>query len=537
VKQSHWAAGYIKTAVTAGWFAGYSDGTFRPSNNIKLEEAATALLRMLGYTDAEDFGGVYPKPQLALFKSVGLGDGVARSEGGVVTRGDCVQMFYNLLCAKTKSGQSYATTIGMALDSTGHVDYTALVASERKGPYVNDGSWTSTLPFSLTNAEVYLNGRAASAGDVANYDVYYYNPNLRTVWAYRNSITGVYTSAAPSTAMPSAVVLSGATYTLSTAAAAFELSDAGSFHPGDNVTLLLGMEGDVVAAVDSALTDTTLVGVVQSCGTNTYTDGYGGSWSSTTVTLVATNGMTYTYPVSGTTSLDAGDLVSVQTASGKTTVRGLSAKSISGTVSSSGTAVGQTDFASDVRILDTVNAQAVTVLASRLAGMKLSSSNVRYYATDSNGRICDLILKDATGDMDSYGILTSVSEVQSPVGLGISSVYEFILNGSTSTIAAQNKAFGVHTGPASFRYTGGQIDHIRNLEQTALTYLSGVSAKNNSTEYGVYSGTTVYVKRDGGYYLSNIATVSDTGVYTLTGYYDKPYTDGGRVRIVIAVAK
>ena len=45
------------------------------------------------------------------------------------------------------------------------------------------------------------------------------------------------------------------------------------------------------------------------------------------------------------------------------------------------------------------------------------------------------------------------------------------------------------------------------------------------------------MKRDGGYYLSNIATVSDTSAYTLTGYYDRPYSDGGRVRIVIAVAK
>lgn len=32
VKYTHWAAGYIKTAVDAGWINGYLDGTFRPDS-------------------------------------------------------------------------------------------------------------------------------------------------------------------------------------------------------------------------------------------------------------------------------------------------------------------------------------------------------------------------------------------------------------------------------------------------------------------------------------------------------------------------
>lgn len=50
VKQDYWAAGYIKVAVDNGWFVGYVDGTFHPNGTITLEESATAVLRLLGYT-------------------------------------------------------------------------------------------------------------------------------------------------------------------------------------------------------------------------------------------------------------------------------------------------------------------------------------------------------------------------------------------------------------------------------------------------------------------------------------------------------
>ena len=62
---THWAAGYIKTAVQQGWLTGYLDGSFRPDKTVTLEEAATGVLKLLGYT-TEDFSGSYPYGQLAL---------------------------------------------------------------------------------------------------------------------------------------------------------------------------------------------------------------------------------------------------------------------------------------------------------------------------------------------------------------------------------------------------------------------------------------------------------------------------------------
>ena len=60
---THWAASYIKTAVTQKWVTGYLDGTYRPSQTITLEEGLSAMLGLLGYT-ASDLSGSYPSAQL-----------------------------------------------------------------------------------------------------------------------------------------------------------------------------------------------------------------------------------------------------------------------------------------------------------------------------------------------------------------------------------------------------------------------------------------------------------------------------------------
>ena len=63
VPYTHWAAGFVEAGVAAGLITGYSDGTFRPSNQITLAEGVTIVLQLLGYSN-EDFSGAYPTPQI-----------------------------------------------------------------------------------------------------------------------------------------------------------------------------------------------------------------------------------------------------------------------------------------------------------------------------------------------------------------------------------------------------------------------------------------------------------------------------------------
>ena len=86
--------------------------------------------------------------------------------------------------------------------------------------------------------------------------------------------------------------------------------------------------------------------------------------------------------------------------------------STSGTINADSTALGSTALADDVEILDTTSeGVAGTVRPSRLSGVTLSSSDVRYYTVNEAGQIDRLILNDVTGDLWKYGVLDDVKNL------------------------------------------------------------------------------------------------------------------------------
>ena len=119
VKPSHWASAYINMASKGkNIISGYSDGKFYPDKPVTLGQAATILLRILGYQD-KSIGGVWPKSYVAAASRAGLMDGVGASDGNaVVTRGQAARMFMNLLkadCVGENGGKegTYLSKIGM----------------------------------------------------------------------------------------------------------------------------------------------------------------------------------------------------------------------------------------------------------------------------------------------------------------------------------------------------------------------------------------------------------------------------------------
>ena len=77
-----------------GWLSGYLDGSYKPENTVTLEEAATGVLKLLGYT-AEDLSGSYPYAQLALYQSLGLDANITATQGSTMTRRNMMYLFYN----------------------------------------------------------------------------------------------------------------------------------------------------------------------------------------------------------------------------------------------------------------------------------------------------------------------------------------------------------------------------------------------------------------------------------------------------------
>ena len=526
VPYTHWAAGYIKTAVAQGWLTGYLDGSYKPDNTVTLEEAATGALKLLGYT-TEDFSGSYPYGQLALYESLGLDTKVTASQGTAMTRRNMMYLFYNLLNAETRDGQVYAQTLGYTLNDNGEIDYLSMVSDTMQGPYVVEGSLSDIV--SGDNKTVYRNGYTSTADAVQKYDVVYYNDSA--IWAYANAVTGTYQSASPSASSPTSVTVAGNTYEIETSDAAFELSTLGGLNIGDIVTLLLGRDGKVAAALPADEYAAGVAGVVTAVGTGTYYNAVGNAYTARTITVTATDGASYTYPCSKT-SIEEGDLVSIGFGSAETDVSILKSASLSGAVS--GYSIGSRTMAKDVRILDVNDTDAVRVYYSRLNGAELDSSDVRYYAENAAGEITNLILRDFTGDLYEYSIITSVSEQSDDMNL--SGSYTYLLDGEKQTLTTSGKTLGASYGPARLTIENGQLASVRALSQIrnpdAITQL-GVTKDGESWLFS--DECTVYLYQNTQYSLISLTELRNNfASYNITCYYDKDTDDGGRIRIVIA---
>ena len=408
VKSDHWASEYIKLAVEQGWMSGYVDGTFRPDNQITLEEACTALLKMLGY-DSSTLAGSYPSAQLSKASSVGLRDDVDAVQGEALTRQDCVMLFYNLLVSDDSSGTVYGTTLGYTV-TNGEEDYSTLVTADTKGPYVASANKSLSLPFSTSGATIYRNGALSSLSAVQEYDVYYYNENLRTVWVYSDKVSGTLTALSPSSAAPTSITVAGTEYELGTSTAIYKCSSQGEFSTGDVVTLLLGMNGEVVDVVSIESAQSIYYGVVLSSKKGSSSSSTSSSDTSsiqTTTQVACSDGTVRTfYTSAGTYSV--GRLVTVTVNSSGTTIKSMQSKSLSGKVSSDGSSFAGYDFADDVEILDTDGEGGYArIYPSRLAGETLQSDDVIYYTLNSSDEIDCLILSEATGNTYTYVYVTS----------------------------------------------------------------------------------------------------------------------------------
>ena len=535
LKGDHWASGYVRIAIEQGWMTGYVDGSFRPDQAISLEEGCAALLKALGY-DPTALKGAYPAAQLSKASSLGLLDGVSARQGGALTRQDCVDLFYNLLTAQTSAGAVYGTTLGYTI-TNGQVDYSALVSSHTKGPFVAESS-TLSLPF--VPGTVYYNGAVSALSAVQPYDVYYYNANMSTVWICHNRVTGTLTGLSPSAAAPTAVTVAGVSYQLGTSEAAYQLSSQGSFQEGDMVTLLLGLNGEVVQAIAALENEAIYYGSVVSSAkgaSSASTTSLATASAQVTTQVACTDGVVRTFYHSGT-ALDAGKLVTVSTTQSGTNVRSLSTKRLEGTVSKDGTGVGTYRFAAGAQILDTDDSGGYArVYPSRLAGARLSGEDVRYYTLNAAGEIDRMVLHNVTGDTQPYVYVSGIDDSSS--GTNISVSYTYLRDGQAQTISGTAR-YPIQTGGAMLVYEKGSLRSIRQLTQVSLDGLSALSAMGGGREYPIAENVQVLL-RDGsgsrGYYQTDLSQINGED-YTLTGWYDDlGYSAGGRIRILVATPK
>ena len=430
-------APYVRIAVQQGWMSGYTDGTFRPDNAVTLEEAVTAVLKLLGYK-MTDLSGSFPQAQLNKASELGLRNQLERQQGEALNYEECAILFYNALTANAASGSAYGTSLGFTV-SNGQVDTSSVMLSSLKGPFIADG--ITQLPFAPVS--VYRNDKVSSSAELTKYDVYYYSESLQTVWIYTRRAAGRITAVSPSASAPTSVTVAGSTYTLGSAAVASQVSSLNGGGVGQVVTLLLGMNNEAAGIVTGEEADSVFYGVVQSSARSLIEEN--GADVLQKVAVLCTDGITRTVNVDKSLNFPAGWLVEITVGPDGENVEHVSGRSTSGTINENATALGDAALADDVEILDTTSeGVAGTIRPSRLSGVTLSSSDIRYYTVNEAGQIDRLILNDVTGDLWKYGVLDDVKNL----AVNYTDLKSFItsFNADANSSGGSSAAGGTTTG-------------------------------------------------------------------------------------------
>ena len=465
-------APYVRIAVQQGWISGYTDGSFRPDNAVTLEEACTAVLKLLGY-DVTTLSGTFPAAQLNKANELGLRDNLTKTQGEGMTLEDGAVLLYNALTATTAEGKVYASSLGFTVNN-GVVDVSSILLSNVKGPFV--AGLGTQLPFAPT--AVYRNDTVTTDATLNAYDVYYYNETAQTVWIYTRKAAGRITAVAPSANAPTSVTVAGTEYTIASSSVAAQLSALNGGGVGQVVTLLLGMNDEAVSVLTGDAANEVFYGVVQTTSRSLVENS--GPDVQQTVAVACTDGVTRSVNVDKQFNYPAGKLVAITVDENGESIQRLETKSTSGTVNAEGTALDNTALASNVEILDTTSeGLAGAVRPSRLSGVTLSGTDVKYYTTNEKGEIDRLILSDVTGDLWEYAALDGIQAATDYAG---SKIDEKINEKVSSSSSASSSLAGMTTTTE---------DDDQKAKQTALDVRNIMLPSTSDVLYGLVDGSIV----------------------------------------------
>ena len=465
-------APYVRIAVQQGWISGYTDGSFRPDNAVTLEEACTAVLKLLGY-DVTTLSGTFPAAQLNKANELGLRDNLTKAQGEGMTLEDGAVLLYNALTATTAEGKVYASSLGFTVNN-GVVDVSSILLSNVKGPFV--AGLGTQLPFAPT--AVYRNDTVTTDATLNAYDVYYYNETARTVWIYTRKAAGRITAVSPSANAPTSVTVAGTEYTIASSSVAAQLSALNGGGVGQVVTLLLGMNDEAVSVLTGDAANEVFYGVVQTTSRSLVENS--GPDVQQTVAVACTDGVTRSVNVDKQFNYPAGKLVAITVDENGESIQSLETKSTSGTVNAEGTALDNTALASNVEILDTTSeGLAGAVRPSRLSGVTLSGTDVKYYTTNEKGEIDRLILSDVTGDLWEYAALDGIQAATDYAG---SKIDEKINEKVSSSSSTSSSLAGMTTTTE---------DDDQKAKQTALDVRNIMLPSTSDVLYGLVDGSIV----------------------------------------------
>ncbi len=418
------------------------------------------------------------------------------------------------------------------------IEYIKVDTNNFNGPLkVTSDDWINQIGAN-TESRVFRDGVQSDIASISENDIIYYSEPLNVVFAYIDKVTGVYEAALPNKDTPSQITISGQTYSIEGIDAFNDLSSNGSCKYGDTITVLLGRTGRIAGVMNkNTAADNSVaasVGFVIEAGKKDFTNPDNTVYSSYYAKVVTSDGKVNEYATVSNCGSMVCSVVRVAFKDGKAslTQQKNTAGTVSGRVNAAKKTIGDYELASDVKILDTSGTENddtpdyCGVYIQRLDGVNIAASSILYCSKNSYGEIDELILKNVTGDMYAYGIITKFdSDTRS---------YTIDIDGTTGTYMSSlsNNA----RGPFRLKIGNSRLENIQQLMEykSNISSLTSTEAVIDGNKYLLSDKVVVYHKKDYSTYMKIPLNDAISGNYKLTAYYDKQQGSGGRIRIIIA---
>jgi uncharacterized protein YkwD/uncharacterized protein YgiM (DUF1202 family) len=131
VNKSEWYASWVCYAKDQGIIGGYSDGTFKPSANINLAEAAKILVNTLGVSKSTDTGGEWYEVYIKSLQNSSYIPSSFSSISQMVNRGQMAEMIYRIM---EEIKNKPAKTFTFAVPKTSQTDSANLTCLDDQMP-------------------------------------------------------------------------------------------------------------------------------------------------------------------------------------------------------------------------------------------------------------------------------------------------------------------------------------------------------------------------------------------------------------------
>lgn len=448
-----------------------------------------------------------------------------------------------------KANLKMGDILNVKYNDSNQISYVSVENGIFDGPKtVTSQNWDSAFNIDLTSTSIIRNGVQCEKEEIQINDILYYSSDLNIIFAYCNSVTGVYQKATPNKDTPTSITLSGVEYSIESIAAFNKLSSNGKYNLGDSITLLLGKDGKIAdVATQGTSTSSSLVGYVAEIGAKEFTAD-GKSTKEYYAKIVSADGTAVDYKMKTSSNNYKNSIVKVKFEDGYAKLSRVSEKTdLSGIFNYENMTLGKHLISSNVKILDVYSNSSsdaglyVSVYPQRIDGVSLSSSNVLYYEEDDKGRITKLILKNVTGDMLKYGIMIKAQNVSEEDYMA--GTYKYDLGGTVYDMETTDRLYtSVSSGtPIKVVLENEEVKSLQSLSSIngSLSSLTHTSAKIGGNTYPVSSNVCVYVKNYYGTYLIMALSdlINNLDEYSVSAYYDKSAKSGGCVRVLVVREK